>query len=116
MPRAVNANTRLQTLLEQIDRVRIQAETLIYGADSAEQRRAGFRLIRESEADAPRADVEQLARSDLVAAAARRIGELEQLDEEGRDLLGPRALGRRNIALVRDALRLHEGDRREDCE
>ena len=111
--RTVDGNLRLQPFFQQRDRVRVETETLVHRADRAEQRRARLGLIREPEADAPRADVEQLARRDLVAAAARRIGELEQLDEERRDLLRARALGRGDVALVRDALRLHESDRRE---
>ena len=82
MTLTVDLDARLQAFFEQRDGVRVQAETLIHGADRAQQRRARLGLIRETEAHASRADVEQLARRDLIATTARRVGELEQLDQE----------------------------------
>src|SRR5690606_39922230 len=83
----------------------------VYAPDRLEQRGSRFRLIREPGVLAPGADIEHFARRDLSAAALGRIRELEQLDEEGGDLLGASSLRRGHVALACDALGLNERDR-----
>jgi hypothetical protein len=79
---AVNANARLQGVFEQFHRVLVQPHAAVDASNRSQQRGARFRLLVQAEPDASSANVQHFTRCHLIAATARRIGQLEQLDQE----------------------------------
>ena len=80
--RTVDLAARVECFLQYGDCIGVQPKTVVNRSDRAEQRGARLGLVGEPDADAAGADVEQLARRDLVTAALGRIRQLEKLDQD----------------------------------
>ncbi len=88
MDRPVHPGEPGQRLLEERLRFARETQAPVDLSDRALERSARIRLRGKLRVDPLRPVIQQLARSHLIAASPVGIGELEQVDEKPRNLLG----------------------------